>query len=240
MASVASLREHLVEELNDLLSAEHQLIEALPQMQQKAAWRELKAAFKSHLAETKGQARRIEQALKQLGEEPSEKTCEAMKGLLEEGQSLMESSEAGALRDAMMITAAQKVEHYEIATYGTVRTYAQILGENAVARLMAQTLKEEKAADKKLTVIAVGSVNAQAATEWHDQETTGEMIQKSAERIGTAVGEAVRSVRKMMPRTLAADQSGSGKSGGGTRKSGRKRSAPKGRRASSRSKARSR
>ena len=120
-------------------------------MQQKASQRQLKAAFRSHLAETRGQARRVQQALKMLGEQPSEKTCEAMEGLLTEGQELMESSDAGALRDAMMITAAQKVEHYEIATYGTVRTYAQILGEKGVARLLAQTLKEEKAADKKLT-----------------------------------------------------------------------------------------
>src|SRR3954467_11502853 len=99
MASVASLREHLVEELNDLLSAEHQLIEALPQMQQKASRRELKAAFKSHLAETKGHAKRVEQALKALGETAAEKTCEAMEGLLTEGQELMESADEGALRD---------------------------------------------------------------------------------------------------------------------------------------------
>jgi ferritin-like metal-binding protein YciE len=117
----ASLREHLVEELHDLLSAERQLVEALPQMQQNASRRELKAAFKSHLAETRGHARRIEQALKTLSEGPSEKTCDAMKGLLEEGRELMEGSDGGALRDAMMITAAQKVEHYEIATYGTVK-----------------------------------------------------------------------------------------------------------------------
>jgi ferritin-like metal-binding protein YciE len=217
MASVASLREHLVEELNDLLSAEHQLIEALPKMQQNASRRELKAAFKSHLGETKGHARRVEQALKALGEEPAEKTCEAMKGLLEEGEELMGSSDGGALRDAMMITAAQKVEHYEIATYGTVRTYAEILGEKAVAKLMAQTLKEEKAADKKLTTIAVGSVNGQAATEWHEQSSAGEMIQKSAEWIGSTVGDAVKNVKNLMPQSAAADRSKKGTGGGGSR-----------------------
>ena len=204
MGSVASLREHVVEELNDLLSAEHQLIEALPEMQKKASRRELKAAFKGHLAETRAHAKRIEQALKLLSEEPSEKTCEAMKGLLEEGEELMEGSE-GALRDAMMITAAQKVEHYEIATYGTIRTYAQILGEQGVARLMAQTLKEEKAADKKLTVIAVGGTNAQAATEWHEQESAAEMLQKSAEWVGSTVGGAVTKAKNMMP-SIAADR----------------------------------
>jgi len=118
----------------------------------------------------------------------------------------MESSDGGALRDAMMITAAQKVEHYEIATYGTVRTYAQILGEKSVARLMAQTLKEEKAADRKLTAIAVGSVNGQAATEWHQQSTAGDMLQKSADWVGSTVGDAVETVRNMMPRTAAADR----------------------------------
>src|SRR5687767_260506 len=213
MAAVASLREHLVEELNDLLSAEHQLIEALPQMQQKASRRELKTAFKGHLAETREQARRVEQALKLLGEKPSEKTCEAMKGLLEEGEELMEGSE-GALRDAMMITGAQKIEHYEIATYGTIRTYAQILGEKGVARLMAQTLKEEKAADKKLTVLAVGGINAQAATEWHEQESAAEMLQKSAEWVGSAVGGAVTQARNLMPRSAAADRKAAKKTGG--------------------------
>ena len=213
MAYVASLREHVVEELNDLLNAEHQLIEALPEMQKKASRRELKAAFRSHLAETRGHAKRIEQALRLLSEEPSEKTCDAMKGLLEEGEELMEGSE-GALRDAMMITGAQKIEHYEIATYGTIRTYAQILGEKGVARLMAQTLKEEKAADKKLTVIAVGGINAQAATEWHDQESAAEMLQKSAEWVGSAVGGAVTQARNLMPRSAAADRKPAKKTGG--------------------------
>src|SRR5215213_6447995 len=169
MATVASLREHLVEELNDLLNAEQQLIEALPQMAERASSRELKAAFKSHLAETKQHEKRVSQALKQLGEDASGKTCEAMKGLLEEGQELMSSGEPGALQDAMLITAAQKVEHYEIATYGTVRTYASVIGERGIAKLLDQTLKEEKAADKKLTGIAEGSVNRRASEEYHEQ-----------------------------------------------------------------------
>src|SRR6185295_15472076 len=136
MASVSSLREHLVEELNDLLNAEQQLVEALPKMAERASSRELRAAFKGHLAETKTHERRVAQALKQLGEKPEGKTCDAMKGLLEEGKELMESGEPGALQDAMLITAAQKVEHYEIATYGTVRTYAQVVGESGVAKLL--------------------------------------------------------------------------------------------------------
>jgi len=184
MASVTSLREHLVEELSDLLNAEEQLIEALPQMAARASTPRLKAAFRSHLAETRGQRQRAAQALRQLGEKASGKTCEAMKGLLEEGQELMEGAEPGALQDAMLITAAQKVEHYEIATYGTVATYAQVLGERGVARLMAQTLRQEKAADKKLTSIAEGSVNKRASKEYHEQEG---MLTKGAQWIGSTV-----------------------------------------------------
>lgn len=206
MASIASLREHLIEELNDLLNAEQQLTDALPKMADRASRRELKTAFKRHLAETKRHADRAAEALRLLGEEASGKTCEAMKGLLEEGQDLMEGSDGGALRDAMMITAAQKVEHYEIATYGTVRTYAQVLGERGVAKLMAQTLKEEKAADKKLTQIAEGQVNRRAAKEFHEQSSAAGMLEKGASWVGSTVGGAVRTVRNAMPRTQAAER----------------------------------
>jgi ferritin-like metal-binding protein YciE len=198
MASITSLREHLVDELNDLLNAEQQLIEALPKMAERAASRELRAAFKSHLAETRQHEKRAAQALKQLKEDASGKTCEAMEGLLEEGEELMNGADSGALRDAMMITAAQKVEHYEIASYGTVRTYATLLGEKGVARLLEQTLKQEKAADKKLTAIAEGAVNRRAAVEWKQKESAVEtatgMLQKGAKWVGTTVGGAVKRV----------------------------------------------
>jgi len=200
MASVSSLREHLVEELNDLINAEQQLIVALPQMAQQASQRDLKAAFRGHLAETRGHVKRATQALKLLGETSVGKACEAMEGLLEEGNDLMKSADGGALRDAMLITAAQKVEHYEIATYGTVRTYAQVLGERGVASLMTQTLKEEKAADTKLTRIAERSVNARAAEEWHAKSG---MVEQGAEWIGSTVGGAIK---KVMP-SQAADRS---------------------------------
>jgi len=198
MASIASLREHLVDELNDLLNAEQQLIEALPKMAAKASTRELRTAFKSHLAETRQHEKRVAQALKQLKEEASGKTCEAMEGLLEEGEELMAGADTGALRDAMMITAAQKVEHYEIASYGTVRTYATLLGEKGIARLLEQTLKQEKAADKKLTAIAEGTVNRRAASEWKQQasaaENTRGLLQKGASWVGTTVNDAVKRV----------------------------------------------
>jgi ferritin-like metal-binding protein YciE len=221
MASVESLREHLVEELNDLLNAEQQLIEALPQMAERALTRELRTAFRSHLAETRQHEKRVAQALKELGEEASGKTCEAMKGLLEEGQELMDGADGGALRDAMMITAAQKVEHYEIATYGTVRTYATVLGEKGVAKLLEQNLKQEKAADRKLTGIAEGSVNRRASKEWHEQsgaaETATGMLQKGAEWIGSTVGSAVKAVQaadrgRSKARTASKSRSNNGRS----------------------------
>ncbi len=195
MASVASLREHLVEELNDLLDAEQQLIEALPTMAERASRKELQSAFRRHLAETKTHERRLSQALKALGEDASGTTCDAMKGLLDEGQELMSSGEPGALLDAMLITAAQKVEHYEIASYGTVRTYANVLGEKKVAQLLEQNLRDEKNADKKLTAIAEGAVNKQAAREWHERQSATTMLEKGAEWIGSAVGR----VRGVMP-----------------------------------------
>jgi ferritin-like metal-binding protein YciE len=211
MASVASLREHLVSELNDLLNAEQQLIEALPQMEEKAASKPLKTAFRSHLAQTRTHEKRLSQALKQLGEKANGETCEAMKGLLREGQELMSSADEGALLDAMLITAAQKVEHYEMATYGTVRTYAEVLGERGVARLLEQTLREEKAADVKLTKIAEAGVNRRAAQEWQEHaslvENGATLLHKGAQLVGTSVGNAMR---RFMPEK-AADRSSRGK-----------------------------
>jgi ferritin-like metal-binding protein YciE len=164
MASVASLREHLVEELNDLLNAEQQLIEALPQMADKASTGQLKAAFRGHLAETREHEKRAARALRALGEEASGKTCEAMEGLLSEGEELMSGAEPSALLDAMLITAAQKVEHYEIATYGCLCTWAKQLELEEAADLLGQNLDEEKTADTKLTELAEGHINAQAST----------------------------------------------------------------------------
>lgn len=190
MAAVDSLRTHLVEELTDLLDAEHQLTKALPKMATAATAKPLRVAFQKHLKETRGQIARLDKALRQLGEKPKRKTCEAMKGLLDEGESMMGKTPEGALRDAVMITAAQKVEHYEIASYGTVRTYARVLGETGVARLLEQNLKEEKAADVKLTTIAEGSVNEEAAEEWQSQESAvGSMVERSAAWIGGMVND---------------------------------------------------
>jgi ferritin-like metal-binding protein YciE len=191
--AVATLRAHLIEELTDLLDAETQLTKALPKMAAAATTKPLKAAFQKHLQETRGHVTRLNKALGQLGERPRRKTCEGMQGLISEGEDVMKKTPEGALRDAVMITAAQKVEHYEMASYGTARTYAQVLGEPAVARLLEQTLKEEKAADSKLSTIAEGSVNNEAAEEWQSQEREeeGPML-RSAGWLGGAMGRASR------------------------------------------------
>jgi len=196
MAAVDSLHAHLVEELTDLRDAETQLTEALPKLAQSASSRELRAAFQKHLKETRTHLTRIDQALRALGEKPSSKTCEAMKGLLKEGNGHMKKAPAGALRDAVIITGAQKVEHYEMASYGTARTYAQVLGQQQVARLLEQTLKEEKAADRTLTDIAEGSVNEDAAQEFQAHSSEEGPLVRSAAWAGRVSGAAVRELSR--------------------------------------------
>jgi len=158
-----SLDELLVEELQDLYDAENQLVKALPKMAKAASNDTLRRAFEEHLEQTKGHVNRLEKVFQSLGQKAKKKTCEAMKGLIEEaGDFLGESAEA-PVRDAGMICCAQKVEHYEMAGYGSVRTWAEQLGRREAVQLLQQTLDEEKAADRKLTQIAESRSNPQAA-----------------------------------------------------------------------------
>lgn len=161
MNSVDSIEKLFIEELKDLYSAENQVAKALPKMAHAATSKELKRALENHLRETEGQIERLIQVCNIFGANPKGKTCEGMKGVLEEGASMMKEAEDGDVRDAAMISAAQRVEHYEMAAYGTVRTYAELLGQRQCAKLLEETLEEEKAADQKLTSIA-GKVNTQA------------------------------------------------------------------------------
>lgn len=179
----------------DLLSAEEQLLEALPTMARSATSKPLRAALQKHLKETRSHASRLKRALRALGEKPESKTCKAMQGLLEEANSVIGKTPEGALRDAVMITGAQKVEHYEMASYGSARTYAQVLGDTAVARLLNETLKEEKAADRTLTQIAKGSVNEEAAEEWASLSDPA-ALGRSAEWAGSAISSASRQLVK--------------------------------------------
>lgn len=165
--SSTSLRELLVDEIKDIYHAENQLIKALPKMAKAAVNAELKAGFTEHLAQTKVHVERLEKVFKLLDAPVKGKLCHAMKGLLEEGAEAIEDNEPSAVRDAQLIGAAQRVEHYEIAAYGTVRTFAKDLGETEVARLLQETLDEEGATDKKLTKIA-SMVNREAMKEGQD------------------------------------------------------------------------
>jgi len=159
------LQELLVDQLKDLYSAENQIIKALPKMAKNASNPELRAAFEAHLEETRMQVERLDQIAEEMGIRTLKgKKCAGMEGLLEEGKEIMQEFDEDVL-DAGMIGAAQKVEHYEIAAYGTARTHANMLGLKKVARLLQQTLDEEGKTDKKLTQLAESVVNLEALQE---------------------------------------------------------------------------
>ncbi len=159
-----SLQKLYIEELRDLYNAENQLVKALPKMAKHAAHQELKQAFEDHLEQTKEHVERLDEIFKRLDERPTGKTCKGMKGLIEEGSEILEKDGDESVLDAALIGAAQRVEHYEIAGYGTVRTFANMLGENEAAELLQQTLDEEGEADKLLTELAESVVNVEAPT----------------------------------------------------------------------------
>jgi len=158
-----SLRDLLLEELRDLYDAERQLIEALPKMAKAAKAPELKSAFDHHLEQTRQHASRLEHIFAGMNEKPAGETCEAMKGLIKEGEQIFKAEGDADVRDAGLIGAAQRVEHYEMAGYGTARTLARRLGQDEVARVLQQTLNEEGEANEKLTAIAESQVNVGAA-----------------------------------------------------------------------------
>jgi ferritin-like metal-binding protein YciE len=157
------LRDLYVDQLRDLYNAENQLIKALPKMAKAASNEQLSQSFLDHLEETKGHAERLKDIFKRLGEKPTGKVCKAMEGLIEEGKEAMEEDADPEVMDASLIAAAQRVEHYEIAGYGTVRSFARLLGEKEAAKALQQTLDEEGACDKKLTKLAESTVNLQAS-----------------------------------------------------------------------------
>jgi ferritin-like metal-binding protein YciE len=161
--SLDSLQSLFLEELRDIYHSEKQLLVALPRMAKAAASPELEDAFTSHLKETKGHVERLERIFTEMGQAARGKRCKGMEGLVEEGKEFMQEEGEAPVIDAALIGAAQRVEHYEIAAYGCLRTYAQLLGHENAAKLLAQTLSEEEAADKKLTAIGERSVNAEAA-----------------------------------------------------------------------------
>ncbi|RFS17545.1 ferritin-like domain-containing protein [Emticicia sp. C21] len=160
------LKELFLDGLKDIYWAEQQLVNTLPILASAATSDELKSAFNAHLADTEGHVMRVEKVFVQLGEEPVAKLCPAIEGLIREGNEIIASTETGSfVRDSGLIMAAQKVEHYEIASYGSLRTLAGLLGHKNEAQLLQSILDEENAADRKLTNIAEGQINKEALQE---------------------------------------------------------------------------
>lgn len=170
-----SLRELMVDQVKDMYWAEKALTKALPKLAKKATSEDLVEALNNHLEETEEHVARLEQVFETLEITPRAKKCEAMEGLLKEGDELVGETEEGPVRDAAIIAACQKVEHYEIASYGTLASFAKILGEDDIVSVLEETLEEEKAADEKLTEVAESAVNIEAAqSEEEEEEETAE------------------------------------------------------------------
>lgn len=162
MPKLATLDDLLVHELQDLYDAEHQILKALPGLAKAASSDALRNAFQLHLKETEAQVRRLDQVFAALGKPAAGVRCDGMAGLLKEGSKMMSEDATPEVLDAALISAAQKVEHYEIAGYGCVATYAQMLGRNDVRELLVQTLEEEEATDERLTELAESLINVRA------------------------------------------------------------------------------
>jgi ferritin-like metal-binding protein YciE len=200
-----SLDELLAEELKDIYSAEKQLLRALPKMAKKASAPELKTALTEHTEMTQRQIERLEDVFEALGKPAKAKTCKAMQGLLEEAKEIMEEDASDAVLDAGIIAAAQKVEHYEIASYGTVRTWARLCGQEEAANLLQETLDEESQTDERLTQLADSIVNPRAEEGGDDEEETSS---QSAKKSGGK-------------KSSGAKKSSSAKKSGGSKKSSR-------------------
>ena len=177
-----TLQELYVEQLRDIYDAENQLMKALPKMAKTATNEELKAAFEHHLEQTEEQITRLDRIFEELGEKAKGHKCKAMAGLVEEGKELMEEDAAEDVMDAGLICAAQKVEHYEIATYGCLRTYAEMLGLDEQADLLQETLDEEKDTDENLTELAVSCINLEAEEGEDEDEEAQETTAKQPAR----------------------------------------------------------
>jgi ferritin-like metal-binding protein YciE len=188
MAGIDSLDTLLEGELKDTYDAEKQLTKALPKLAKKATADELKAAFKQHLHQTEQHIERLEQVFESLELPVKGRKCDGMKNLIKEGDDMISEAEDDATRDAVMIAAAQKVEHYEIAAYGTMRTWATVLGHDEVARLLEETLEEEKETDQTLTQIAESFVNQASAEEGDEEDEPASGRQMRGARSGSSRG----------------------------------------------------
>jgi len=207
-----SLRDLYIDELKDLYSAEKQLVRALPKMAKNATNAELKEAFENHLEETEGHVSRLEQIFEMLEENPRGKKCVGMEGLIEEANELLEEDAEDDVVDAGLISKAQHVEHYEMAGYGTVRAWAELLGESAQVELLQQTLDEEENADRLLTELATSSVNLEAATgDDGEEEEEAEATRSTATRGGAKRASATRGGAKRASATRGGSKRASAK-----------------------------
>jgi ferritin-like metal-binding protein YciE len=178
---ISSLQELYVDELRDLYDAENQLTKALPKMAEGATSDELRQGFEEHLEQTRGHVQRLEEIFERLGEKPKGKKCKAMEGLIKEGSEVLDEDMEENTHDAAIIGAAQRVEHYEIAGYGTARTHAELLGRNEDVELLEQTLDEEKETDEKLTQLA-SNINVEAQGEGVEDEESGTRATSTSRR----------------------------------------------------------
>jgi ferritin-like metal-binding protein YciE len=171
------LKTLFIDELKDLYSAENQLVKALPKMAKAASSDELREGFEKHLEQTKGHVQRLEKIFEALGENPKGKKCKGMEGLIEEGSEAMQEDYEGSVLDAALIGAAQRVEHYEIAGYGTVRSMAETLAEDDHVSLLEETLQEEKETDEKLTELA-SQINTEANADGNEEQSNNQHKKK--------------------------------------------------------------
>jgi len=198
MANAGTIHDAFVEELRDTYDAEKQLIKALPKMAKAATSAELRSAFETHLEETRGHVERLEQVFESLEEKVRGKHCEGIAGIIEEGKSIMEEEFDDPTMDACLIAAGQRAEHYEMAAYGTLVAWARAMGHTEAADLLQETLDEEKATDEKLTTLAEGGINQEAADNAHPEGDEEEEEERPARggRGGSAAAVAKRPARR--------------------------------------------
>jgi ferritin-like metal-binding protein YciE len=196
MAQAGTLHEAFIEELRDTYDAEKQLIKALPKLAKAAASTDLRTAFETHLEETRGHVERLEQVFESLDEKPRGKHCEGIAGIIEEGKSIMEEEFDDATMDACLIAAGQRAEHYEMAAYGTLIAWAQSMGHTEATNLLQEILDEEKAADQKLSSLAEGGINQEAADAAHSEDEDEEEEEAPARGRKGASATAVATRRR--------------------------------------------
>jgi ferritin-like metal-binding protein YciE len=200
MAEAGTLHDAFLDELRDTYDAERQLTKALAKLSKAATSPDLRAAFESHLEETRGQIERLDEVFGALDEKPRGKHCDGIAGIIEEGNSIMEEDFDDTTRDACLIAAGQRAEHYEMAAYGTLIAWAQAMGHSEAAELLQQTLEEEKAADQKLSSLAEGGINQVAADTAHPDEDDEDEEPARGRKRAAPAKKAMASVAKRAAR----------------------------------------